>query len=1046
MKIQKIISVALVIAMLAAQPLQNYTVSYAQTDGAKSLVQTQTLKNALINIVDGKLYLVIDSVKYVPYELKDTKIQFKSLNGVKCIQFTCKDGTEKCINLYDSNDIKVGGQVDQLIIDKSYKDSKFGFDKDASVKDLEVGGNSSVEINGTTSVEKVVANGVGSVVVAENAKVNKILSNNKDNITLPAGSTLVVEPSGAPLETSTPATTPTTGTDWSTTTGGGGGGGNTSQRPSDDDDADADADGDVNTDSDTGTDDEETTVNKEDEIATEAAYEALKFRNATGITSDITFQKTCKGCNLQWSSSDENVISNNGIVTRPKFGEPNVTLSVTATISKGKVQKTKSFDVTVLAMTDKEQINDVMKNLVIEADLENVVQDLTLPTEFDGAKITWSTLSPSYITDDGVITRPAWDNKNDFYEASLKATIVCGSVTDYKYFAMKILKEANPTVSDEEKVASAIKNLKINSDLTNVTGDIHLPTIMTGAQVYWDTADISWTSSDESIISNTGFVTRPAFGEADKVITLTASVTVGDFTDVKQFTATVKPITAKEKFDEIYKAFNLSNINVNEVKDNIILPTQFEGATISWASNNESVVSSTGTVVRPTGDDSIVKLTATIKLGEIQKTKTFSIKVLAIESPELSDHVKELTIITSQAEVEALDAGKIYDEVLIKNVNEKIDLSKITIEKLTFGQVGNFVSRAIRSLALDAPTDIVIGSVNEFDVNLLIGTLNVEKGNNKKTIINGNININSITAKHEIELRGKLVVPPIETNSNVVLNTELDSSNPIVVMKNSNNVSISGSIGSIPSILLSSDAIVNVPVKKMIEIAQDAPSTINLELNNTVGAINTEKNPVNSNIVLSGTGTLDWLYSKGNATLNVKRVNNILPLATAERAMLDGDGSIGSIILGSNANKFDIACTNVDEIIANGNVSMASDVKKLVANANDIVVKMQNDKTLNLLSVAKGVSVTTVEGNVNEVEILSKTGEVIIKLDQNVMPTFTKTSNDVIVIVYNKDSSGKYVKTVIDEIKTKLAPPVILYNNGHSKNRTDYKTDICDRP
>lgn len=51
------------------------------------------------------------------------------------------------------------------------------------------------------------------------------------------------------------------------------------------------------------------------------------------------------------------------------------------------------------------------------------------------------------------------------------------------------------------------------------TGDIELPTKGSKAE-----SDISWSSSDESIITKEGKVTRPESGQADSKVTLTATV------------------------------------------------------------------------------------------------------------------------------------------------------------------------------------------------------------------------------------------------------------------------------------------------------------------------------------------------------------------------------------------------------------------------------------------------------------------------------------------------------------------------------------------
>lgn len=79
------------------------------------------------------------------------------------------------------------------------------------------------------------------------------------------------------------------------------------------------------------------------------------------------------------------------------------------------------------------------------------------------------------------------------------------------------------------------------------TGDIELPTRGSKAE-----SDISWSSSDESIITKEGKVTRPESGQADSKVTLTATVKNGGVTLTKEFVVTVtaqKDMTNLEYFD-----------------------------------------------------------------------------------------------------------------------------------------------------------------------------------------------------------------------------------------------------------------------------------------------------------------------------------------------------------------------------------------------------------------------------------------------------------------------------------------------------------------
>ncbi len=70
--------------------------------------------------------------------------------------------------------------------------------------------------------------------------------------------------------------------------------------------------------------------------------------------------------------------------------------------------------------------------------------------------------------------------------------------------------------------------------MTGITSDITLPTEGTSGST------ITWTSSDEAHLTASGKVTRPAAGENDVPIVLTATLTYGDTTMTKTFNVTVQ--------------------------------------------------------------------------------------------------------------------------------------------------------------------------------------------------------------------------------------------------------------------------------------------------------------------------------------------------------------------------------------------------------------------------------------------------------------------------------------------------------------------------
>ncbi len=112
-------------------------------------------------------------------------------------------------------------------------------------------------------------------------------------------------------------------------------------------------------------------------------------------------------------------------------------------------------------------------------------------------------------------------------------TITDGSVTvNGAALAEAVTMTANPGgLTDAEKVAVAKANLTLG-DINAVNADLTLP----GNQ---NEATVTWTSGNTDVISNDGKVTRPAAGQPDACVTLTAIITAGEASDTKDFIVTV---------------------------------------------------------------------------------------------------------------------------------------------------------------------------------------------------------------------------------------------------------------------------------------------------------------------------------------------------------------------------------------------------------------------------------------------------------------------------------------------------------------------------
>ena len=91
--------------------------------------------------------------------------------------------------------------------------------------------------------------------------------------------------------------------------------------------------------------------------------------------------------------------------------------------------------------------------------------------------------------------------------------------------------ESSDTVSTQKAVTSDAASLLFTEK--HITSDLTLPTIGASGTT------ISWKSSNPSVLSNEGKVTRPKKGAADEEVTLEGTVKIGDYAKTRKFSFVV---------------------------------------------------------------------------------------------------------------------------------------------------------------------------------------------------------------------------------------------------------------------------------------------------------------------------------------------------------------------------------------------------------------------------------------------------------------------------------------------------------------------------
>ena len=205
------------------------------------------------------------------------------------------------------------------------------------------------------------------------------------------------------------------------------------------------------------------------------------------------------------------------------------------------------------------------------------------------------------------------------------------------------------------KVAAAKKTLEIPAETDS---DLDLPLVFDGVA-------ISWASSNEDVISNTGIVTQPFF---DTEVTLTATLTLGEAFDTKEFTVRVAAVSAEEIEAIIAAAKEALEIPA-ETDCDLVLPLVLDGVAISWASSDENVISNTGIVTQQPNDKEVT-LTATLTLGSVSDTKEFTVRVVGYACWNGTFFETEAKLVEMIA-LNGMSSGKIC-RITIKRLDEGI--------------------------------------------------------------------------------------------------------------------------------------------------------------------------------------------------------------------------------------------------------------------------------------------------------------------------------------------------------------------------------------
>lgn len=297
----------------------------------------------------------------------------------------------------------------------------------------------------------------------------------------------------------------------------------------------------------------------------------------------------------------------------------------------------------IFVLTDEDCVNFDMQWLTDQrvlngnSNLDNITNDLNLPVIGPSlSNISWSSSKEGVVAADGTVNTPSPAEGDQ--QVVLTAAISKGEATAVKTFNITVKVLDTDRVSVDSNWLTNELVLNGNIALDNITTDLKMLPIGPGG------SNISWTSYPTGVVTaagpGAGKVTRPAFTQGDKSVTLNATITRGSIQAVKQFNIIVKILdeTDKEAVDTDYawltNALILNgNSSLSNITEKLSLPDLGpRESTIEWEATGVNVSIADGSVSRPTytQGDKAITLTATIIKGMQSVEKTFNLVVIKL--------------------------------------------------------------------------------------------------------------------------------------------------------------------------------------------------------------------------------------------------------------------------------------------------------------------------------------------------------------------------------------------------------------------------------
>ena len=213
---------------------------------------------------------------------------------------------------------------------------------------------------------------------------------------------------------------------------------------------------------------------------------------------------------------------------------------------------------------------------------------------------------------------------------------------------------------------------------SNLTVDIILPETLDGAT-------LSWESANPNFLSNSGAVTRPAYGESDETFSVVLTLSKEDEVVERTFEATVLAeieIPTEVLLEQLEAASETVTLFDNPLDNDVVLPSTIDDITITWSSSNKAAFTDEGVINRPffNRDNTILTLTGTFVKEDVPYEANYEVTILAMTEAEalaiMNDVMASIEfedVLTTQPLLPALVSGvsltydSLNDDVMTDN-------------------------------------------------------------------------------------------------------------------------------------------------------------------------------------------------------------------------------------------------------------------------------------------------------------------------------------------------------------------------------------------